>query len=90
MEAGSLPEALEKAQNEAPKARVNVAIIDGCLTPYRHVVNGNQVASLLRETVPGIKIIAISGLSKEEINFGDLYFPKPIDFQKLAEEITKI
>lgn len=74
LEAGSLPEALEKVEEIKGKG-VSVAIIDGSLTRPR-VIDGNQVAEAIRRIAPEVKIIGFSG---EEVSFGDVNLLKKID-----------
>lgn len=84
LEANSLENALEKTKEIIEKS-VEIAIIDGCLTPDgKSGEDGKRVARALREEFPTIKII---GFSSHRTEFGDVNIRKCEDLMELEKAI---
>lgn len=86
LEACSLDKALDNA-NLARTKEVTVAILDGSLG--NGPGDGPKIARDLKDKVPGIKIIALSG-SDEPTKWGDLNLRKPQGIIGLGETITAL
>src|SRR5437870_5261279 len=72
-EASDVLSAMEGAK-KAVQLGVDVGIIDGNLSENDESCNdGHEIASALREQVPGIRIIAYSVASREAASYGDVY-----------------
>lgn len=84
-EAGSLVDALNEIPNLLKKG-VNVAILDGNLTPGDiSGDDGRTIASEIHKQAPEIKVIVNS---TEPYDFGDRFVKK--DIRELAEAVTAI
>lgn len=87
LEANSLENAIEKTK-EIIKKSVDIAIVDGCLTPDgKSGEDGKRVARALREGFPAIKII---GFSSHRTEFGDVNIRKCENLTELEKEIENL
>jgi len=81
--ASSLSDALAKIE-EAKDKGVKVAVLDGNLGTGPG--DGPQIANLLRQAIPEIKIVSFSG---DPVTWGDFNPMKPKDISNLGNIVTK-
>ena len=77
---------------EAGKERIDAAIVDMMMP----VMNGTEVVKALKEKLPGLKIISVSGYQKEheligvEDNLIDAFLPKPFSAETLLRTLSGV
>lgn len=84
IEAGSVEEAMMKIK-EAKEKGINVAVLDGSLPADPE--DGPQIAAALRKEIPGIRIVALSGM---DTDWGDLNLSKPDDVWTVGEHVRNL
>ena len=77
---------------EGGKERIDAAIVDMMMP----VMNGTEVVKALKEKLPGLKIISVSGYQKEnelidiEDNLIDAFLPKPFSAETLLKTLSGV
>lgn len=84
VEVASFEEAMNKIAG-AKEMGINVAVLDGSLPDDSS--HGPQIAEALRQAIPGIRIVALSG---EEVNWGDKNLHKPEDVFSVGERVREL
>ena len=84
IEVSSFEKAMVKIK-EAKERGINVAILDGSLPDNSS--HGPKIAEALRQAIPGIRIVALSG---EEVNWGDKNLHKPEDVSRVGECVRNL